>query len=112
LKDARSRRFDSVCVYKLDRFGRSLRDCLNHLREMELHGVRFLSVTQGIDTGTGQDSAGRFLLHILAAAAEFERELIRERVTAGMQAAKRRGAQLGHPKAVLGVGDQRNRKPV
>jgi DNA invertase Pin-like site-specific DNA recombinase len=73
LADARARRFDVVCVYKLDRFGRSLQNCLTHLRTLEAHGIRFLASTQGIDTNRA-DPAGRFLLHILAAAAEFERE--------------------------------------
>jgi DNA invertase Pin-like site-specific DNA recombinase len=100
LADARARRFDIVLVWKLDRFGRSLRDCLGHLETLERHGIRFVAVTQGLDT-SHSNPAGRFLLHILGAAAEFERELIRDRVRAGMQAARRAGKNLGRPKAVF-----------
>jgi DNA invertase Pin-like site-specific DNA recombinase len=62
--------------------------------------VRFIAITQNIDTDQ-QNPASRFALHILAAAAEFERSLIKERVKSGMQAARRRGTVLGRPKAVF-----------
>jgi DNA invertase Pin-like site-specific DNA recombinase len=62
--------------------------------------VRFLAITQGLDTNQN-DPAGRFLLHILGAAAEFERSLIRERVHAGIKAAKKAGKVLGRPKRVF-----------
>jgi DNA invertase Pin-like site-specific DNA recombinase len=100
LADAAARKFDAVIVWKLDRFGRSLVDCLSHIQTLERHGVRFLSVTQGLDTNQN-DPAGRFLLHILGAAAEFERSLIRERVHAGIKAAKKAGKALGRPKRVF-----------
>jgi putative DNA-invertase from lambdoid prophage Rac len=57
-------------------------DCLNNIRTLEDHGIRFIAVTQGLDTDT-QNPASRFLLHVLGAAAEFERSLIRERTQAG-----------------------------
>jgi DNA invertase Pin-like site-specific DNA recombinase len=79
---ARERKFDCLLVWKLDRFGRSLVDCLNHIRTLEENGVRFIAVTQGLDTDL-QNPASRFLLHVLGAAAEFERGLIRERTQAG-----------------------------
>jgi DNA invertase Pin-like site-specific DNA recombinase len=82
LDDARSNNFDSLLVWKLDRFGRSLVDCLNHIQVLESCGVRFIAVTQGLDTDQ-RNPASRFLLQILGAAAEFERELIRERTRAG-----------------------------
>src|SRR5262249_129784 len=66
----------------LDRFGRSLVDCLNNIKTMEDHGIRFIAVTQGLDTDI-RNPASRFLLHVLGAAAEFERSLIRERTQAG-----------------------------
>lgn len=80
--DARARKLDCLLVWKLDRFGRSLVDCLNHIRTLEENSVRFIAVTQGLDTDL-QNPASRFLLHVLAAAAEFERSLIRERTQAG-----------------------------
>ncbi|HVN02812.1 MAG TPA: recombinase family protein [Bryobacteraceae bacterium] len=69
-------------ISKLDRFGRSLVDCLNNIRTLEDHGIRFIAVTQGLDTGQ-RNPASRFLVHVLGAAAEFERSLIRERTQAG-----------------------------
>ena len=83
LDTARQHRFDSVLCWKLDRFGRSLPDCLSAIQELQSSGVRFIATSQGIDTDEN-NPASRFLLHILAAAAEFERELIRERAHAGL----------------------------
>jgi DNA invertase Pin-like site-specific DNA recombinase len=100
IADAQCRRFDCVIVWKLDRFGRSLVDCLNNIRTLESAGVRFIATTQGLDTDQ-QNPASRFLLHVLGAAAEFERSLIRERVSAGMRAAKKSGTALGRPKGVF-----------
>jgi putative DNA-invertase from lambdoid prophage Rac len=82
MADARARKFHCLLVWKLDRFGRSLVDCLNNIKFLEDHGVRFIAVTQGLDTDI-QNPASRFLLHVLGAAAEFERSLIRERTQAG-----------------------------
>jgi DNA invertase Pin-like site-specific DNA recombinase len=82
MADARARKFTCLLVWKLDRFGRSLVDCLNNIRFLEDHGIRFVAVTQGLDTDI-QNPASRFLLHVLGAAAEFERSLIRERTQAG-----------------------------
>ena len=83
--DARARKFDCLLVWKLDRFGRSLVDCLNNIGALEENRIRFISVTQGLDTDQ-QNPASRFLLHVLGAAAEFERSLIRERTQAGQDA--------------------------
>lgn len=80
--DARARKFDCLLVWKLDRFGRSLVDCLNKIKFLEDHGIRFIAVTQGVDTDV-QNPASRFLLHVLGAAAEFERSLTWERTQAG-----------------------------
>ena len=82
MADARARKFDTLLVWKLDRFGRSLVDCLNNIRILEDRGIRFIAVTQGLDTDQ-RNPASRFLLHVLGAAAEFERSLIRERTQAG-----------------------------
>jgi DNA invertase Pin-like site-specific DNA recombinase len=76
------KRFDVLLCWKLDRFGRSLVDCLNNIQELERCGIRFIAVTQGLDTDQ-RNPASRFLLHVLGAAAEFERALIRERTHAG-----------------------------
>jgi DNA invertase Pin-like site-specific DNA recombinase len=100
LEEAAAGKFQAVCVWKLDRFGRSLVDCLNNIRTLEAHQVRFISVTQNLDT-SHSDPAGRFLLHILGAAAEFERSLIKDRVYAGLKQARKDGKQLGRPKLVF-----------
>ena len=101
MADASSRKVaDTVLVWKLDRFGRSLRDCLNNIETLESHGVRFIAVTQGLDTDE-RNPASRFLLQVLGAAAEFERELIRERVTAGMKAARKAGKTMGRPRRIF-----------
>ena len=82
IADAMVRKFECLLVWKLDRFGRSLVDCLNNIRTLEDHGIRFIAVTQGLDTDQ-RNPASRFLLHVLGAAAEFERSLIRKRTQAG-----------------------------
>ena len=82
MEDARARKFDVILVWKLDRFGRSLIDCLNNIRELERWRIRFIATTQNLDTDE-KNPASRFLLHVLGAAAEFERSLIRERTLAG-----------------------------
>jgi DNA invertase Pin-like site-specific DNA recombinase len=82
MADARARKFTCLLVWKLDRFGRSLVDCLNNIKTLEDYGIRFVAVTQRLDTDI-QNPASRFLLHVLGAAAEFERSLIRERSQAG-----------------------------
>lgn len=100
LEDAAAGKFETVAVWKLDRFGRSLVDCLNNIQTLERHNVRFIATTQNLDTSHA-DPAGRFLLHILGAAAEFERSLIKDRVHAGLKQAKQAGKQLGRPKTVF-----------
>jgi hypothetical protein len=71
ITDAQARKFDCLLVWKLDRFGRSPVDCLNNIRILEDQGIRFIAVTQGLDTDQ-KNPASRFLLHVLGAAAEFE----------------------------------------
>ncbi len=104
MRDASRRSFDAVLVYKLDRFGRSVRNCLDGIEALRAHGVRFLAVSQNIDTDESNPTS-RLMLHILAAVAEFERELIRERVAAGMRSAKARGTRsgksIGRPRRVF-----------
>src|SRR5579871_3642777 len=93
MRDASLRHFDAVLVWKLDRFGRSVRNCLDGIEALRAAGVRFLAVSQSIDTDEANPTA-RLLLHILASVAEFEREMIRERVCAGVKNAKRKGKRL------------------
>lgn len=85
---ASAKKFDCLLVWKLDRFGRSLVDCLNNIKTLGENGIRFIATTQGLDTDLN-NPASRFLLHVLGAAAEFERSLIRERAQAGMQRYRR-----------------------
>ena len=100
MRDAALRRFDGVLVWKLDRFGRSVRHCLDGIEALRASGVRFLAVSQSIDTDESNPTA-RLLLHILASVAEFERELIRERVRAGIKSARHKGKQLGRRRVVF-----------
>ncbi len=90
---------DTVVVWKLDRFARSTRDALKLIEELEARGCAFRCLTQPIDTS---GPAGRLLLTILAALAEFEVGMISERTRAGLQAAKERGRSPGRPKALRG----------
>ena len=91
--DARARRFDAVIVWKLDRWGRSLIDCINGVRELTSLGIRWIAVTQGLDTDES-NPASRLMLNLMFSFAEFERELIQERILAGM-AQQRRNIALG-----------------
>jgi DNA invertase Pin-like site-specific DNA recombinase len=86
---------DVVLAWKLDRVGRSALDLLATLRTLDDAGVRFVATSQGIDIRPGGDPMGRLLITMLAAVAEFERELIVERTRLGIAKARRRGKQLG-----------------
>lgn len=88
---------DAVLVWKLDRFGRSALDLLANIRKLEDAGVRFVALTQGIDIKPGGDAMGRLMLTMLAAVAEFERELIRERTMLGLAKARAEGKRIGRP---------------
>lgn len=83
---------DVVTVYKLDRLARSLRDLLGILDTIEAAGAHFRSLTESIDTGT---AAGRMMMQMVGAFAEFERGVIRERSMAGLEVAKANGVRLG-----------------
>jgi DNA invertase Pin-like site-specific DNA recombinase len=96
IDDARRRKFDAILVWKLDRFGRSLVHCVGAIQELASLGVRFIAVSQGLDTDEANPAA-KLLMHILAAVAQFERELIRERVAAGMRTAQAHGTKTGNP---------------
>jgi putative DNA-invertase from lambdoid prophage Rac len=94
MNDARQRKFDVLLVWKIDRFGRSLKHLVNSLAELESVGVAFVSLRDSLDLSS---PAGRLMAHLLGAISEFERSLIAERVRAGLQNAKRRGKRLGRP---------------
>lgn len=83
MADANMRRFGAVLVWKLDRFGRSVQQLVDQIQTLDRLGIRFLAPSQSIDTDH-KSPTGRLLLNILAALAEFERDLIRERVNAGI----------------------------
>jgi DNA invertase Pin-like site-specific DNA recombinase len=85
-------------VWKIDRFGRSLRHLVNALAELEDRGVAFVSLRDNLDLST---PSGRLMFQIIAAMAEFERELIRERVRAGLSIARNKGRKLGRPRIVV-----------
>ena len=97
---ARERRVDAVVCWKLDRWGRSMPGFVASVQELRSLGVRFIAVTQGIDTDEANPTA-KLMLNLLAAFAEFERELIVERTRAGLQKARREGKRLGRPKLVV-----------
>jgi len=86
MRDAQKHKFDIVAVWKFDRFARSTRELVFALEQFQSWGIDFMSVTQSVDTS---GPMGRLVFSVLAAIAEFERDLIRERVVAGMQEAKR-----------------------
>jgi len=95
LDDAAKRKFSVVLVFKLDRAFRSVKHMHDTLAAWELVGVSFKSIREQFDTTT---AIGRLLMNLLAALAEFELEMIRERVKAGMDRARRQGKRIGRPK--------------
>src|SRR4051794_35655210 len=88
---------DTVVVWKLDRLGRSLKDLITRITDLHTRGIGFKSLTENIDTTT---SGGKLIFHIFGALAEFERDIIKERTTAGLEAARVRGKLGGRPKAL------------
>lgn len=88
---------DSLVVWRLDRLGRSLKHLIETVGMLEERGVGFRSLQEAIDTTT---SGGRLIFHIFGALAEFERNLIRERTMAGLEAARARGRKGGRPRAL------------
>src|ERR1700730_10076174 len=102
MKDAKRRRFDSVLVYKLDRFGRSTRHLINSLAEFDSLGVAFVSLSDSWDTST---PSGKLLFTVVAAMAEFERSLLVERVNSGIKRAQASGVHCGRPRGAVTVID-------
>jgi DNA invertase Pin-like site-specific DNA recombinase len=86
---------DTLVVYKLDRVARSLPHLIEIMQQLKANGIEFQSVTEAIDTNT---PGGRLLFHVCASIAEFERDLIRERTQAGLEAARAKGRVGGRPR--------------
>jgi putative DNA-invertase from lambdoid prophage Rac len=100
MASARLRRFDTVLVWKLDRWGRSVVDSIRSIQELVSLGVRFIAVTQNIDTDENNPMS-RFFLHVMSAFSEMEVSLIRERTIAGIRAARANGKTLGRPRRIF-----------
>ncbi|WP_457604631.1 recombinase family protein [Nitratireductor rhodophyticola] len=95
LEDLRSG--DVLVVWKLDRLGRSLPHLVQLIEDLKMRGIGFRSLTEQMDTTSAH---GEFLFALFGALAQYERSLIRERVNAGLAAARRRGRKLGRPQAI------------
>lgn len=95
VKDARQGRFDVVAVWRFDRFGRSTAHLLNSLNEFRSLSIDFVSLNEALDTTT---PTGKVLFTIIAAVAEFERNIIVERVRAGVRKAQANGVKCGRPR--------------
>jgi DNA invertase Pin-like site-specific DNA recombinase len=109
LTDAKAHRFSAILVWKLDRWGRTVVQLSQDVHDFDSMGIRFLAIEQGIDTDKA-NAMSRFMLHIMAAFAELEREMINERVIAGVRHAQKHrtksGLPIGRPRVVV------NRKKV
>jgi DNA invertase Pin-like site-specific DNA recombinase len=97
----RARKVDVVACVKLDRLARSVHHLVAMVRDFEVLGVDLIVLDQAIDTTT---PSGRLLFHVLAAISEFERDLIRDRVLAGLKRAKAQGKRLGRPRVAVDIG--------
>jgi DNA invertase Pin-like site-specific DNA recombinase len=100
MSDAKARKFDIIIVWKLDRMCRSMKQFTETMLTLDHANVRFVCVTQGIDTDRRSPTT-EFLMNILAAVAQLERSMIVERVRAGVAEAKRRGKHCGRPKKIF-----------
>jgi len=98
MADAHRRRFDVVCVWRFDRFARSVSHLLRALETFKALGIDFVSYSEQMDTST---PAGKMVFTVLGAVAELERSLIVERVKAGLRNARAKGKTLGRPKKSL-----------
>jgi DNA invertase Pin-like site-specific DNA recombinase len=98
MADARKRKFDAILVWRFDRFARSTKHLLLALEEFRSLGIQFISYQENIDTNS---PLGQALFTIVSAVAQLERDLIRERVSAGIRHAKANGKQLGRPRRIV-----------
>ncbi|MHA7877926.1 MAG: recombinase family protein [Bacteroidota bacterium] len=97
---------DTLIVWKLDRLGRSLKELILLMNKLSEHHIHFKSLNENIDTST---PTGQLVFHIFCALAEFEREVIRQRTIAGLQAARARNKVLGRPKGLSETAQQKAR---
>jgi DNA invertase Pin-like site-specific DNA recombinase len=100
MAEAHKRKFDAVCVWRFDRFARSVSHLLKALETFKALGIEFVSYSEQMDTST---PAGKMVFTVLGAVAELERSLIVERVKAGLRNARAKGKVLGRPRKVLDV---------
>lgn len=100
---AKQRKLDAIVVWKLDRWGRSTIDVINTVEELKAFGVTFVSVTEAIDLSTPM---GQAFLTILSALAQMERELIKERVKAGVERYREINGEWGRPKSARAKAEQ------
>src|SRR5579859_3390788 len=98
MEDARKRKFDVIVVWRFDRFARSTKHLLLALEEFRSLGIQFISYQENIDTSS---PLGQALFTIVSAVAQLERDLIRERVNAGIRNARASGKQLGRPRRIV-----------
>ncbi len=98
--DAARGLIDIVACYRFDRYARSLRHLVSAMEDFQARGIDFVSIHDAVDTST---PSGKFIFHVFAALSEFEKELIRERVMSGLQAARRRGEKLGRPRVRVDI---------
>jgi DNA invertase Pin-like site-specific DNA recombinase len=98
MADAHRRKFDAVLVWKIDRFGRSLKHLVNALADLCAYGIAFISFRDNLDLST---PSGRLMFQIIGAMAEFERSLIQERVKAGLRNARAKGKKFGRPRVEI-----------
>jgi DNA invertase Pin-like site-specific DNA recombinase len=98
MADARKRRFDAVLVARFDRFARSTKHLVLALEEFSTLGIDFISLNESIDTSTPM---GRMVFTVIAAVAELERSIIKERVQAGVDRARRQGKRFGRPTVIV-----------
>ncbi len=98
MADAKKRRFDILLVWRFDRFARSTRHLINALEEFKNLGIDFVSFQENIDTSSPLGSA---IFTIISAVAQLERDIIAERVKAGLRRAKKSGKKLGRPRVAV-----------
>lgn len=102
MQEASDHRFDTVLVWKFDRFARSLSHLIQALEIFESLKIRFISLSDNVDLST---ASGRLMFQIVGAMAEFERSLIKERVIAGIGTARKKGVKLGRPRRFVRVSE-------
>jgi DNA invertase Pin-like site-specific DNA recombinase len=102
MEAAHTRQIDCVMVWKLDRWGRNMMHAIETIQDLAAHGVRWLSITQGLDTHQ-TNPMSKAMLGMMAVFAEFEREMTRERVMCGLRAARARGATFGRPRKIVSL---------